>query len=842
MKKQMLLFVAFLFIIHSLQAQQSNHFTLKTNPHTFDFVKAIPADPDDIFWDNRFGATALSGNGDLPVYASAVDGNNLYFAGDFLYAGELIVNHIVKWDGTHWSALGSGMNDRVTALTINNGIIYAGGWFTTAGGIPANHIAKWDGTQWSALGTGITGADWWTTVNAIAFIGNDLYAGGDFNHAGGIAVSNLAKWNGSQWSEVSGGVEGVVNTLAVLGTDLYVGGEFGYAGAYPGGTYAACIARYDGSQWYPLGSGMDDYVLTITFHGTDLYAGGFFTTSGGIATNYIAKWDGSQWSSLNSPMFGPADETSVHSIAFIGNDLYAGGSYSISGPEYPYDLQNIAKWNGTKWSESGMGFQGYDWYTTVYTLALVGNTLYSGGYFSRSGVNYLHNIAKFNGTEWLQFGNGFGEGMDNQVTSLAVIGNDLYASGSFTRAGDIAANYVARWDGTQWGQLEGGVSGDAYALLAVGTDLYVAGSFRLVGPYPNDIEVNSIARFDGAQWHSMGTYPNFWTMLSLTSHGSDIYAGGNVGYLDKWDGTQWTSVGGGTNGYEGVKAMTFMGDILYAGGDFTQAGGIDASRIAKWDGTQWSTLGSGVNGQVRALLVYGNDLIVGGDFTIAGGNPAKYIAKWDGSQWSEFGGGMDSWVRSLALIKGELYAGGSFTKAGNDSINRFAKWTGSHWEKFGNGMTPSQWGNPIVQTIVPMVDDIYCGGTFEVAGGKPSSFIAKWLRWPVGMEDPGNEHKSIFDLQNQPNPFNQTTVISWQFPACLPDRQVSSSQLAVSSQVVLKVYDFMGKEVRTLTDGEMEPGEHQVTFDGYGLPAGVYFYQLQVNGIVETKKMIISPQ
>ena len=828
MKKIYIILFGLQFFVCCSLAQHYPGFDLRTNNHTFDYVKAIPLDANDVYWDNQFGPTALSGNGDLPVYASVVDGNDLYLAGDFLYAGGLIVNHIVKWDGTKWEALGTGMNDRVTALAIHNGILYAGGWFTTAGSDSAYHIASWDGTHWSALGAGIKGAHWWTTVNAIAFIGDDLYAGGDFNYAGGIAVSYLATWNGSQWSGVNGGVEGVVNTLAILGTDLYVGGDFGYAGAYPNGTYAACIARYDGSQWYPLGSGMDKKVLTLTVHGSDLYAGGFFTTSGGITTNFIAKWDGSQWSSLSSTMFGPADETAVFSIAFIGDDLYAGGCYSISGPGYPFDLQNIAKWDGTNWSAVGIGLIGYDYYTTVYTLATVGTTLYGGGYFAQSGSNYLHNIAKFDGNQWVQFGNGFGLGMDNQVTSMALIGNDLYAGGSFTRAGDIPASYIAKWDGTQWTQPSGGASGDVYAALAVGSDLYISGSFTLVGQYPNQVNAQSVAKWDGTHWISLAPYPNFWTMLSLASHGSDVYAGGNVGFLDKWDGTQWTSVGGGTNGYEGVKAMTFIGNDLYAGGDFTQAGGVDASYIAKWNGTQWSPLGNGMNGQVRALLAVGNDLIVGGDFTTAGGNPAHYIAKWDGTQWTEFGGGMDNWVRSLAYINGEIFAGGGFTKAGNDSVNRFAKWNGTNWVKFGSGMTPSQWGNPIVQSIVPLGDEIYCGGTFEVAGGKPSSFIAKWRKWPVGVQDPG---ASAFKLQNRPNPFSNTTTICWELPA--------DSQSPVHSPVLLKVFDFMGREVRTLVAEEMAPGEHQVTFDASCLPSGVYFYRLQADGMTETRKMVV---
>jgi hypothetical protein len=57
--------------------------------------------------------------------------------------------------------------------------------------------------------------------------------------------------------------------------------------------------------------------------------------------------------------------------------------------------------------------------------------------------------------------------------------------------------------------------------------------------------------------------------------------------------------------------------------------------------------------------------------------------------------------------------------------------------------------------------------------------------------------------------------------------------------VVLKVYDFMGKETRTLVNEDMVPGEHQVTFNAYSLPAGVYFYQLQANGRVETNKMMV---
>jgi flagellar hook assembly protein FlgD len=68
---------------------------------------------------------------------------------------------------------------------------------------------------------------------------------------------------------------------------------------------------------------------------------------------------------------------------------------------------------------------------------------------------------------------------------------------------------------------------------------------------------------------------------------------------------------------------------------------------------------------------------------------------------------------------------------------------------------------------------------------------------------------------------------------------IGSRHSAAGSNVKLKIYDFMGKEVKTLVDEDKGTGKHQVIFDASGWPAGVYFYQLQVNGAVETKKMVL---
>ena len=202
------------------------------------------------------------------VRVTAVDGlGNLYIGGDFTIAGDVVANHIAKWNGSRWTNLGSGLDGSVYALAVSGSDVYAGGSFTTAGGSAASRIAKWNGSSWSALGSGIN-----YYVYALAVSGTDVYAGGFFWTAGGSAASNIAKWNGSSWSALGSGMDynGHVYALAVSGSDVYAGGAFTTAG----GSAASRIAKWNGSSWSTLGSGLDNDVYSLAVSGSDVYAGG----------------------------------------------------------------------------------------------------------------------------------------------------------------------------------------------------------------------------------------------------------------------------------------------------------------------------------------------------------------------------------------------------------------------------------------------------------------------------------------------------------------------------------------------------------------------------------------
>ncbi len=80
-------------------------------------------------------------------------------------------------------------------------------------------------------------------------------------------------------------------------------------------------------------------------------------------------------------------------------------------------------------------------------------------------------------------------------------------------------------------------------------------------------------------------------------------------------------------------------------------------------------------------------------------------------------------------------------------------------------------------------------------------------------------------FQNYPNPFNASTMIKF--------------QLQENSNVQLKIFDTLGKEVATIIDRKMESGVHSVNFDASNLSSGVYFYKLITQNFVSTNKMIL---
>jgi trimeric autotransporter adhesin len=660
-------------------------------PRAFERASAPESNPDDVYWDDQF---PLSGT-DLRVCAAAVDASGrLYIAGDFSVVGTAVAQRVAMWDGTAWSALGSGMNNSVCALAVNGDNLYAGGAFTTAGDAAANRVAKWDGSSWSSLASGTN-----ATVYALAVNGDDLFVGGAFTTAGEVSAPFVAKWSGSSWSSLGPGMNGSVYALAVTGADLYAGGDFTTAG----GNAASLVAKWNGSTWSALGVGIAGTMPTVralAVSGSNLYVGGTFAKAGGTDAANIARWDGSTWSALGGGTAG-----TVIALVVTGNDLFVGGSFQSAGG---MDARGIARWDGTSWSALGAEMENY---AIVRGLAAAGGNLYAGGQFTLSGGVGTANIAKWSGGAWSALGEGMG-GSTPCVEAAAVHGNSIVVGGQIVRADGLSVSRVAEWDGVAWSALGGGIDNAVdppyvSALAVCGGSIYAGGNFRKAG----GATVNHIAQWNGSSWSAMGAGMD-GRVFALAADGGNVYAGGEfskagevtVNRIARWDGSSWSALGSGVD--NNVLALAVSGGTLYAGGGFTTAGGVSAQKIAKWDGTSWHPVGGGLGNSVFSLATSGGNLYAG---TLGANN----VVVWDGSTWSPVGDGIlgSQSVFALASDGTNLFAGGDFA---------VARWDGASWSTLGSGV------NHTVRALAVAGRSLFVGGGFTVAGGKVSYGFAQW--------------------------------------------------------------------------------------------------------------------
>jgi hypothetical protein len=234
-------------------------------------------------------ATSLTeGIMDLAVYQG-----NLIAGGVFLDASVEEGDNIVSWDGSFWNHFndgiqGTGVATGVTSLLLFNNNLIAGGSFNRAGtDVSVSNIAIWNGTAWTNLGSGTNQKIWDITEYA-----GDVGAAGDFTSAGGVSTNRIAIWDGTNWSACGTGMNGRVEGITVYNNDLIAGGSFSDAG----GTSVACIARWNGTSWSKLGNGVSGGVLGLTYVAAfevldgKLYVGGNFTKAGNKTVGHVAYW------------------------------------------------------------------------------------------------------------------------------------------------------------------------------------------------------------------------------------------------------------------------------------------------------------------------------------------------------------------------------------------------------------------------------------------------------------------------------------------------------------------------------------------------------------------------
>jgi hypothetical protein len=613
-------------------------------------------------------------------------------------------------------------------------------------------IGTWD-TQFGLPFPGVAG-----DVYALAIDGNgNVYVGGRFSAVGGvnINVSNVARYNPNSgtWDNLGGGVTSsgggfaAVYALAVSGNEVYVGGFFSQAGTGSGAVFANNVARYNPNSgtWDNLGVGVTSSgggfaaVYALAVSGNEVYVGGFFDQAGGVSANNVARFN-------------------------VGTN-----SWRTLG-------------TGT---QSGVG-------GVVYALAVSGNEVYVGGFFSQAGTGsgavFANNVALFSAGSWRALGTGTQNGVDREVRALAVSGNDVYVGGFFNRAGGVPSTFIARFIPTP----------------------------------PNAAATQSVTSDGLVCFSPTGVCINF----------TDVSGSGTC-TVERYD-TPPSNVAFSSSAPTNVSQYYFI--ITAAGFSFTQA-------ELRFNRTQIPNAGIG---NPQTVNVYRRPTPGSGTFSLLPNTfdpSAPDEVRATTTSFSEFILGSNDPDNPLPV---ELSA---FTGVATPTGVRLQWTTQSEQNNAGFEVRRKTAGEDFVTIASYRFDPSLRGkGTTSstttysfvdatVEAGKTYTYRLRSVDYDgtihdyaqtvsVEVREPVQARVYEYALeQNYPNPFNPTTTIRY--------------SLRDLGRVSLRVYDVMGREVMVLVDGVQGAGEYSVVVDATGLSSGVYVYQLRAGGYVFTRKMML---
>jgi photosystem II stability/assembly factor-like uncharacterized protein len=396
--------------------------------------------------------------------------------------------------------------------------------------------------------------------------------------------------------------------------------------------------------------------------------------------------------------------------------------------------------------------------------------------------------------------------------------------------------------------------------------------------------------FASAQWvHASNPHGGPITCFSISGQNLFVGTTGSGVFRSSDNGTTWTPANAGLGTY-GVWSLALAGTNLFAG---TYGGGVFLSTD---NGATWTSASDGLaEPHALALAVDGRNLFAG---TLGG----IFLSTDAGLTWSVVGDDLSNlYVRTLAVNRGRIYAGTygggvfvstdtgeTWTAANKGLTNTYVLdfaflgsyiFAGTYGGVFRSAEDASLWepvnlesigkwspDNTILEgkaiySLVARDAALYVGtyglgvlrstnageswmpvnaglGTldFSVLSVCDTNFYVGTLggeiwRRPVsemiaGLEGPPNGLAANFVLeQNYPNPFNPFTIIQY--------------TVGEVSDVVLMVYDMLGRQVAELVNANQAPGSYEVSFDASGLSSGVYFYRLTAGGFTQTRKMLV---
>jgi len=346
---------------------------------------------------------------------------------------------------------------------------------------------------------------------------------------------------------------------------------------------AVLIVSSAKAQWQPFGTSLPSFVIGFEADSSTLY--GY-----GQPSQWVYEWTGTDWQQTLTQL--PSSD-GIHKLKTIDTALYA-LTYAAG------TTNHVLAWQGNSWQALGGSFvnAGSADPPTLYDIIKYNNELYVTGDFNRVDNDTISGIAKWNGTSWVNVGQGLVSGMPPYTTllyphQLLLFNGELVVVGNFLNAGGITANGIAAWNGSQWNNFGSGFNKIVYGAEVYNSELYAGGEFTLSGTNT----LACIAKWNGSDWVNPGFGFSYYNM-------------------------------GGLHPF--IHTLKDIAGALYIAGGFnreTDAGGAHlSSGIVSFDGTSVDTLYGGVNSDAEAIFPYQGGILVGGGFNLAGSTAVNNVA------------------------------------------------------------------------------------------------------------------------------------------------------------------------------------------------------------------------
>ncbi len=415
----------------------------------------------------------------------------------------------------------------------------------------------------------------------------------------------------------------------------------------------------------------------------------------------------------------------------------------------------------------------------VYTTAIGPNgDLYAGGSFTAAAGVPAPGIGRWDGSSWHALGLPGDSILAKDAWAFEFASNgDVYVNAQFSHLDAPHELGIGRWDGEAWHMLPAGQNNSpviqVFEPLALGGDgtLYATAVISTA----QDTTATTIAQWDGESWIPMGSTDLFGDYTSITA--LEIGVDGSV----------------------------------FAGGESRNTPGDETNRIVRWDGSEWTVVGGGLS-SVSALAKDPSGNLYAAIVTRGAGSPK--VVRLDGEAWTAVRHSENSSaerIRSLVFDpSGTLFAGGVFpTGSAPGSCAGVRMWNGVEWSTVMQRTDPWVVHMTVRSLSIDSNGDLIIGGQFDGAGDVSSPYLVKFTAASVASEPAPSD--APVGISVSPNPSSDIATIS--------ARGLARGYATVS------IVDVLGREVyRSQGDVPAESAELAVDVSAY--PSGIYVVRI----------------